>query len=171
MTEKNLILIHEDYITIGVLLVFFILTSGLINLILGVSTRPYSDHFVQAFFGMRISSTKNNFFLNKHFSNDYLCQWLWMYCSDAINKSIQYWFHVLFFLGSSVCFFLKKIGFSWRWQILFTHGFLNLFFVVKYFFSQFFWFFNYRLLVEVQLRLYFSHVHWHWFNSSRMKQV
>jgi len=52
VAERNLFLIHEDYITMGVLLVFFTLTSGLINLMLGISTRPYSDHFVQAFFAM-----------------------------------------------------------------------------------------------------------------------
>ena len=52
MVEKNLIIVSDEIITIGVLLLFFVLTSGLINLILGVSTRPYSDHFVQAFFGL-----------------------------------------------------------------------------------------------------------------------
>lgn len=52
MVEKSLLSINEDVITIGVLVVFFVLTSGLINLVLGVSTRPFSDHFVQAFFGI-----------------------------------------------------------------------------------------------------------------------
>lgn len=49
---KNLFLIHEDIATIIVLCVFFLFTSGLLNLMLGISTKPFSDHFVQAFFAL-----------------------------------------------------------------------------------------------------------------------
>merc|ERR1712232_168526 len=44
--------VHDDYLSIAVLSVFFVLTSGLLNLALGISTKPYSDHFVQAFFAL-----------------------------------------------------------------------------------------------------------------------
>jgi drug/metabolite transporter (DMT)-like permease len=52
MHENLLLSFHEDHLTIGVLTVFFLFTSGLLNLILGVSTKPFSDHFVQAFFAL-----------------------------------------------------------------------------------------------------------------------